>query len=82
MQVIVAEEFRILLVPDAIVYQNEPVPVFDQQAAHGPRTQVVFVGGICSLPKRFGHHAKHGSAIQLKKTSINYVKLHALNSSL
>jgi hypothetical protein len=38
MQVIVTKEFCILFIANTIVYQYEPLAIFNQQATHGPGT--------------------------------------------
>jgi hypothetical protein len=72
----VAEKFRILLIANAIVDQDQAVAVFHQQTAHSPGTQIILIGRIAALPERFRNYAKHSATIQLKKSGIYYVQVH------
>ena len=46
MQVVMAEEFLRLLVPNAAVDEHQAVADFDKQGAHGPRAQILAVAGL------------------------------------
>ena len=71
MQVVVSEEFFVLLVTQSRVNQDQSVAVLDQQAAHGPGTEVFLVGGIVLVPKYLRHDAKHGPAVEFEKSGID-----------
>jgi hypothetical protein len=63
MQMVMAQKFFILFGTNAIVNQHQLFAILYQQAAHGPRAQVVGIGRIGFLPNGFGYYAKHGTAI-------------------
>jgi hypothetical protein len=54
----------ILLIANPGIYQNFALTGIDQQAAHGPGAEVVFVGLVHLLPHASGHYAKHGTSIE------------------
>jgi hypothetical protein len=76
MQVVVAEEFLRLFVPNAAVDEHQAITDFDEQGAHGPRAQILAVCRVGSGPKLLGHHSKHGPAVQFEIPGVNRVKAH------
>ena len=76
MQIVMAEELRILLVADPVIDQDQPVTVLHEQAAHGPGAEVVGIRRMVLAPQRLGHHAEHGAAIELEETGIDHVQSH------
>ncbi len=72
-EMVMTEEFRILLVADAIVDEDEPVAVFHQHAAHRPGAHVIVVGRVEFVPDAFGHYAEHGAAVELEEAGIDRV---------
>jgi hypothetical protein len=50
MQVIMTEKFGILLVADAIVHQDQPPAILDQQATHSPGAEIVVIGRMDLAP--------------------------------
>ena len=65
------EEFLILFIADSIIYQDQSVLVFNQQATHGPVAKVMVVSRIEFVPDGFRNHTKHGAAIQFKIAGID-----------
>ena len=76
MKIIMAKEFFTLFVSNATIDQCQPVPLLNQQATHGPGTKIVGISRVGFLPDHFGNHSKHGSAIQLEVTGVDYVQVH------
>lgn len=66
-----AKKLGCLLIAQSRINQNEPRTMGNQHASHGPCAQIIGIGGYMSAPKRFGHHAKHGPAIEFKQSCIN-----------
>ena len=75
-QMVVAEEFFRLLVPNAAVDEHQAVADFDKEGTHGPRAQILAVRRVGRGPKLLGHHPKHGSAVQFEIPGVNRVKAH------
>ena len=73
MQVVVTEEFCILLIADPVVDQDKSITFFDQEAAHGPCAKVIRIGCMTFLPNGPGHHTEHGTTIELEETGIDHV---------
>jgi hypothetical protein len=65
------EEFLILFVADTIVYQDQPILIFNQQAPHRPVAEVTIVSRIEFVPDGFRNNTKHGAAIQFKIAGID-----------
>lgn len=76
MQIVVGEEFFILLIAHAGVDKNEAIPAFYQQAAHGPGAKVALIGRVERLPERFRHHAEHGAAVELEMPGVDHAEFH------
>lgn len=68
------KEFFILLVSDSIVDEHKSVAVLNEKAAHRPCAEIIFVGGISSLPDGLWHNTKHRAAVKFEKTGVNYVE--------
>src|SRR6185436_21163685 len=49
---------------DAVVDENLPRAVFDEQAPHREGNAVALVGGEALLPQRARHHAEHGASVE------------------
>ena len=47
--------------------------MLNQQAAHAELNAVAGVGGNAPLPEWFGHHAKHGAAVELLPSGLDGV---------
>ncbi len=62
----VAEKLFALLIPNAGVDQYLPVVLFNEEAAHGPVAQVVFIRRIVPLPEYLWHHPEHGPAVEFE----------------
>jgi hypothetical protein len=69
----VTEEPRILFCSDPVVDKDKPVAIFNQQTAHGPNAQIIFIRWIGFLPDGFGNHAKHSASIQFEQSCFNNV---------
>jgi hypothetical protein len=68
-----AEEFLRLFGANSCIDEQQIIPVFNQQAAHGPRAQIVRICFDVAGPKRFGHHAEHGTAVEFEIARVNGV---------
>ena len=75
-QVVMAEEFFTLFVPDSVVDKYAAIAIDHQHTAHREVDLVVFVGRIHFVPDGFGHYAKHGTAIELEVAGRDCVKFH------
>ena len=73
MQVVVPEEFGVLLVADAIVDQDQSSTIFHQQTAHRPGAEVVRIGRMVLAPKCLRHHTEHGTTVELEETGIDHM---------
>jgi hypothetical protein len=60
------EEFLGLFAAQSGINQHQPVSVFNEQTTHGPGAQIVFIGRIVAVPKRFRYNTEHGSTVQLE----------------
>jgi len=58
------------LIAYAIINQDKTIIILDQQAAHGPVGQVVFICRIYLIPYYFRYHTEHGPAIKHKVTGL------------
>jgi hypothetical protein len=76
MKVIMPEEFRVLFIANAIVYQDQPFSIFDQEAAHCPAAEIELVSGIELVPDGFGNNAEHSASIELEISSVDRVEFH------
>ena len=46
------------------------------RASHSHVDEVVIISGICFLPDTLGHHAKHGTTVELEMTGFDGMKFH------
>jgi hypothetical protein len=70
MEIIVTEEFRILLVSHAIVYEYQSLSIFDQQTTKRPAAHIILIGGIDLVPDALRYNAKHGAAVEFEMPGV------------
>jgi hypothetical protein len=63
MEIVVAKEAGILLVPDAVIHEDEFAVLLDQETTQGPGAEIILICRIDLTPKGFWNYAKHGAAI-------------------
>jgi hypothetical protein len=66
-----AEEFFVLFVAHACIYQYAVVAVLYEQATHGPGTHIFIIGRVYLVPHRLRYYPKHGTAIELEVSGID-----------